>query len=125
MRPVRRARAGVLVVLVALLLGTSAAFAAGAATPASRTTPTSSAETLDWQGCGSGFQCATLTVPRDGSAPESTLDLSVIRARARDAVHKIGTLVVNPGGPGVPAVQFLRSAASTLPSDVRDRFDLV
>src|SRR5215207_4002807 len=125
MRPVRRARAGVLVVLVGLLLGASAAFPAGAATPTARTTPTTGALTLEWKGCGSGFQCATLTVSRDPATPEPTLDLAVIRARARDADQRIGTLVINPGGPGVPAVQFLRSAASTLPTDVRDRFDLV
>ena len=32
---------------------------------------------------------------------------------------------MNPGGPGVPAVEFLRSAASSLPDAVQDRFDLV
>jgi pimeloyl-ACP methyl ester carboxylesterase len=66
-----------------------------------------------------------LPVPLDPSAAEPTLDLAVIRAPARDTAHRIGTLVVNPGGPGVPAVQFLRSAASTLPDAVRNRFDLV
>jgi pimeloyl-ACP methyl ester carboxylesterase len=127
MRPVRRARAGVLVVLVVLVvmvLGSSAAFPAGAAAPTASATKTPDG-TLDWKGCGSGFQCATLTVPRDPATTEPTLDLAVIRARARDARRRIGTLVMNPGGPGVPAVQFLRSVASTLPDDVRDRFDLV
>jgi pimeloyl-ACP methyl ester carboxylesterase len=125
MRPVRRARAGVLVVLVALLLATSAASVVGAATPTTPTTPGPDSTRLDWKRCGSGFQCATLTVPVDPSIPESTLDLAVIRARARDTDRRIGTLVINPGGPGVPAVQFLRSVASTLPDDVQDRFDLV
>ena len=125
MRPVRRARAGVLVVLVVLLLGASAAVPAGAATPTAPTTPTTGSGSLDWSGCGSGFQCATLTVPLDPANAAPTLDLAVVRARARDADRRIGTLVINPGGPGVPAVQFLRSAASTLPAKVRDRFDLV
>jgi pimeloyl-ACP methyl ester carboxylesterase len=125
MRPVRHARAGVLVVLVALLLVVSAARPAGAGTPTVATPLTSTAEVLDWEGCGSGFQCATLTVPLDPATPEPTIGLAVIRTPARDADRRIGALVVNPGGPGVPAVQFLRSAASTLPSEVRDRFDLV
>src|SRR6187551_848712 len=114
MRPVRRARAGVLVavVLAAVLTPVQSARAV-------------ERSTLAWKGCGSGFQCATLPVPLDPSAAEPTLDLAVIRARARDADRRIGTLVVNPGGPGVPAVQFLRSAASTLPDAVRDRFDIV
>jgi pimeloyl-ACP methyl ester carboxylesterase len=128
MRPVRRARAGVLgvlVVLVAVLLGTSAARPVDAVTSRAPGAPAEDPSTLDWKGCGNGFQCAALRVRLDPSTPERTLDLAVIRARARDADRRIGTLVINPGGPGVPAVQFLRSVASTLPDDVRDRLDLV
>ena len=40
---------------------------------------------LSWKGCGGGFQCATLAVPVDASTSAPTLDLAVIRARARDA----------------------------------------
>jgi pimeloyl-ACP methyl ester carboxylesterase len=122
MRPVRRARAGVLVVLAVALVLVVPAPATGAATPATTSSPS---PRLAWQGCGRGFECATLTVPIDAATPERTLDLAVIRARARDRDRRIGTLVFNPGGPGVPAVQFLRSASSTLPAEVRDRFDLV
>jgi pimeloyl-ACP methyl ester carboxylesterase len=132
MGPVRRARAGVLV--VAFVLGVILVLPAGAATPSAPTTtaPTTTTATtttkapiasLAWKGCGGGFQCSTLTVPVDPAMP--TLDLAVIRTRARDADRRIGTLVVNPGGPGVPAVEFLRGVASSLPSEVRDRFDLV
>ena len=143
MRPVRRARAGGrrtrstrwIPVLVALTLAavltpaaTGASAATSVATSAARSaTPRSS---LAWKDCGGGFQCATLTVPLDPSNPEAavdgpTLDLAVIRTRARDPDARIGSLVLNPGGPGVPAVQFLRTAASSLPAEVRDRFDLV
>src|SRR4051812_28082288 len=133
MRPVRLARAGVLV--VACALGISWALPAGATPPAApdstlTSTATPSSAALVWKACGSGFQCSTLTVPVDASAPTTTttsptVDLAVIRDRARDTEHRIGTLVVNPGGPGVPAVEFLRGAASSLPSELRDRFDLV
>jgi pimeloyl-ACP methyl ester carboxylesterase len=119
MRPVRRARVGVLVVLALVLLPVPAP-GVGAATPSPGPPPT-----LRWRGCGDGFQCATLAVPLDAATPERTLDLAVVRARARDRRHRIGTLVVNPGGPGVPAVAYLRSAASSLPGELRDRFDLV
>jgi pimeloyl-ACP methyl ester carboxylesterase len=80
---------------------------------------------IEWRGCGGGFQCGTLAVPIDDATPERTVALSVIRQRARRSSARIGSLVMNPGGPGVPAVDFLRSVASTLPGSVRDRFDLV
>ena len=142
MRPVRRARAGGrrtrstrwIPVLVALTL--AAVLTPAATASAATSVPTSAARSatprssLAWKDCGGGFQCATLTVPLDPSNPEATLDrpgldLAVIRTRARDPDARIGSLVLNPGGPGVPAVQFLRTAASSLPAEVRDRFDLV
>ncbi|HEY3672059.1 MAG TPA: alpha/beta fold hydrolase [Acidimicrobiia bacterium] len=120
MRPVRRARPTpvllVILILTALLATAAAAVPAGA---------DSARSSLTWRACGSGFQCSTLAVPLDASAPERTVDLAVVRVRARDSDSRIGTLVVNPGGPGVPAVEYLRGVASTLPEAVRDRFDLV
>ena len=84
------------------------------------------AATLGWHGCSGGFRCGTLTVPVDEAAPAGpTLDLAVIRRPARDPGTRIGSLVFNPGGPGAPAVAFLRSIADTLPDQIRDRFDLV
>jgi pimeloyl-ACP methyl ester carboxylesterase len=139
---VRRARAGALrarsarttrsvavLVVVTLAAVSTPALGAGAtpASPSSTTTPRSAgrAAPLAWKGCGGGFQCAVLAVPLAPSTPERTVDLAVIRSRARDPQHRIGTLVLNPGGPGVPAVAFLRNVASTLPGAVRDHFDLV
>ena len=134
MRPVRRARAGVLVAVVVAAVLTPVAARASTSAPTAAPTSTASS-TLSWKGCGSGFQCATLAVPLDSdasepapsrsAAAEPTVDLAVIRSRARDPARRIGSLVFNPGGPGVPAVEFLRGVASTLPDAVRDRFDLV
>jgi pimeloyl-ACP methyl ester carboxylesterase len=118
----------VLVVLVLGLAVMAAAPAGSAAPTASSPSPSSSSppssSSLTWADCGGGFQCATMPVPLDPSSPDRTVGLAVIRARARDAGRRIGTLVLNPGGPGVPAVAFLRGVASTLPAPVRDRFDL-
>jgi pimeloyl-ACP methyl ester carboxylesterase len=123
MRGIRRARSTVAVVglvVAAMLLPAVAARGATDPAPSAR-----AGGALAWRGCGDGFQCATLAVPLDPADASRTIDLAVIRTRARDAGRRIGTLVLNPGGPGVPAVAFLRSVASTLPSEVRDRFDLV
>jgi pimeloyl-ACP methyl ester carboxylesterase len=109
-----------LVVGVALALGTLAV-----PVPASAASDPPPTPSLDWQACGS-LQCATLTVPLeyDGSAP-GTVDLAVARRPASDASQRVGALVLNPGGPGVSAIDYLRSAAASFPRELRDRFDLV
>ena len=56
---------------------------------------------LSWKGCGDGFQCAKLTVPVDYADPAgNTIQLAVIKLPAGKPKQRIGSLVVNPGGPG-------------------------
>src|SRR5262249_36302653 len=77
-----------------------------------------------WHGCGSGFQCATLTVPLDDARPSlGTVGISVTRHKATGA-HRIGVLFTNPGGPGESAVEWLKGAYGEFPSEIRSRFDL-
>ncbi len=48
-----------------------------------------------------GAQCAEVTVPLDYARPTGgTLKVAISRRKATDTAHRIGTLVVNPGGPG-------------------------
>ncbi len=66
-------------------------------------------------------------MPLDRSDPDGdTIDLALIRKPARDA-HPIGSLLVNPGGPGQPGTEFLRQflASGTFPTELLDRFDVV
>ena len=49
----------------------------------------------------------------------------MIRLPARDQSKRIGSLVVNPGGPGGSGVDFVASAADSLPDELRERFDIV
>jgi pimeloyl-ACP methyl ester carboxylesterase len=52
--------------------------------------------------------------------------LVLIRLRAGDPTHRIGSLVVNPGGPGESGIDFVREAAATIFSpEIRARFDIV
>jgi hypothetical protein len=47
------------------------------------------------------LDCAYLTVPLDYSQPAGeTARIAVLRQKAVDRVHRIGSLVVNPGGEG-------------------------
>jgi pimeloyl-ACP methyl ester carboxylesterase len=87
------------------------------------------AVTLSWKSCGSdqpGFQCATLTVPVDYAKPAgATLDLALARKKAAQSANRIGSLLVNPGGPGASGIDFAVSLSSKLPSELSERFDLV
>jgi pimeloyl-ACP methyl ester carboxylesterase len=53
------------------------------------------------------------------------VDIAVARLPATDPGHRIGSLVVNYGGPGDPGTQTLRLAGKTIPAAVRARFDIV
>ena len=84
-----------------------------------------SARTRSAGGCD-GIQCATLGVPVDYRTPGGQMvDIAVARLPATDPGHRIGSLVVNYGGPGDPGTQTLRLAGKTIPAAVRDRFDIV
>ncbi|MGB8649252.1 MAG: alpha/beta hydrolase [Mycobacteriales bacterium] len=78
-----------------------------------------------WTSCESGFQCATLTVPLDDTRPGlGTVALALTRHRATGS-GRIGSLLVNPGGPGASAVEFLQSSYTDFPAEIRKHFDLV
>jgi pimeloyl-ACP methyl ester carboxylesterase len=80
---------------------------------------------LAWARCGA-FDCATLTVPLDYSQPNGpTTGVAVIRGRATDPTQRIGSLVVNPGGPGESGYALIARDVGLLPARVRQRFDVV
>jgi pimeloyl-ACP methyl ester carboxylesterase len=80
-----------------------------------------------WKGCGGAFQCARLRVPLDYAKPGGqAIELALIRIPARKPGSRIGSLVVNPGGPGGSGVEFVRATATGFyGAPLRDRFDIV
>jgi pimeloyl-ACP methyl ester carboxylesterase len=83
---------------------------------------------LDWKGChGGGFQCARAQVPLDYDDPTgSQVSLRLARLPATDPARRIGTVFVNPGGPGQSGVDFvLLAATEVLSARLRARFDIV
>ncbi len=82
-----------------------------------------------WQRCDDSdlpreAQCGRLIVPVDYSQPAgATASLALIRFPATGS--KIGSLVVNPGGPGESGVGLAADLLDALPRSVRQRFDLV
>lgn len=81
---------------------------------------------LTWAACGSGNDCATLTVPLDYADPNGeTIDLALLRVPARDQGTKVGQLVVNPGGPGAPGTTYAAAADRVFGPALLDHFDIV
>jgi pimeloyl-ACP methyl ester carboxylesterase len=90
------------------------------------TSPADTVPALTWSDCGGGFQCATATVPLDYPRPQDgTISLALIRLPATDQVHRIGSLLTNPGGPGGSGVAFIRAVGTTFPAAIRARFDII
>jgi pimeloyl-ACP methyl ester carboxylesterase len=72
-----------------------------------------------------GARCGTLTVPLDYSDPsKGTISLGVITVPAQIQSRRIGSLVVNPGGPGSSGVQYVEKAGDLLAA-LNQRFDIV
>ncbi|MFI6878652.1 alpha/beta hydrolase [Streptomyces sp. NPDC050400] len=97
-----------------------------------RSTPAGLAEyygqTPKWRECGApGFECASLKAPLDYDEPSAgDIDLAVSRKKATGPGERLGSLLVNPGGPGGSAIGYLQSYAGIgYPQGVRARYDMV
>lgn len=83
---------------------------------------------VDWSSCPQGTQadqCGHVEVPLDWSDPSGpTIQLAVARdgAKGKDPV---GSILVNPGGPGASAIDFLSDVDTIMSAEVRDEYDLV
>lgn len=81
---------------------------------------------LSWAACDDGFECAKALVPLDYQDPSGDdLELSMIKRGAVDGEHRIGSLVLNPGGPGGSGIDYTRAADQVVGDSVRTRFDIV
>jgi pimeloyl-ACP methyl ester carboxylesterase len=102
----------IVVALVATLLGEPSAVQA-------------QSNELAWEVCG-GYECARLAVPLNYGAPEGRqIEIALLRVKAREPARRIGSLLVNPGGPGASGNEFVRLWALLAPGEIRDRFDII
>jgi pimeloyl-ACP methyl ester carboxylesterase len=138
-RPGALARLAAVAAATLLVVGCSMPFQSGPQprTPTPGTPPPSSQDPAlmpayakfygqqpQWHACGDSLECTKVTVPVDWAVPGgATLGLNVLRRKA--AGSRIGSLLINPGGPGVAGADWLRQASSLFGSALRDSFDLV
>ena len=81
---------------------------------------------LSWSTCYENFECADLDVPIDyEKISTGTFKISVLRYAAQDPQKRIGSLVINPGGPGASGVDYAYNAEYIFDPDLTDRFDIV
>jgi pimeloyl-ACP methyl ester carboxylesterase len=103
---------------------TAVVTAGGLAGPAG--TPARAAGSVDWAPCAENaeIECGTVAVPVDWADPTGpAIDLALARHRATDPAARIGSLVVNPGGPGGSGVNSV--LGSTFDGELARRFDIV
>ncbi len=81
---------------------------------------------LDWSTCYDNFECTDLRVPIDyADLTVGTFKLAVLRYKAQDQKNRIGSLIVNPGGPGGSGVDYAYNAEYVFDPDILDRYDIV
>ncbi|MEA2234342.1 MAG: hypothetical protein QOD83_4158 [Solirubrobacteraceae bacterium] len=83
---------------------------------------------LAWKPCGeaANVSCSTFEVPRDYERPRvASLRLFVAKSPATDPAHRIGSLFVNPGGPGSSIAAALEANGAGLFAALNARFDII
>jgi pimeloyl-ACP methyl ester carboxylesterase len=93
---------------------------------------------LAWHGCQrgpqdtdgqaldrAGAQCTEVTVPLDYARPRGrTITVALSRLRATDTAGRVGALVINLGGPGIPVLPTVPLAREAM-GETGARFDLI
>jgi pimeloyl-ACP methyl ester carboxylesterase len=85
---------------------------------------------LTWTHCGDVQgqvrECATLSVPLDYANPQGPhLDLALARTRAHGPGTTLGSILVDPGGPGISGVDEILTLTHQLSDAVEARYDIV
>lgn len=79
-----------------------------------------------WSGCGaSGIDCAEFTVPLDWDDPAGdTIQIAVARHKAKGT--PLGSLLINPGGPGGSGYDFVHDSVNYIvSSQVLAKYDII
>lgn len=94
------------------------------------TTNAVSSEKIIWSPClddpAGKSECGQLAVPFDYDDPNvGSFTLFLTRLPATDGANKIGSMLVNPGGPGFGGSSVAKDAQYYFSSELLDRFDII
>ncbi|ORY90800.1 TAP-like protein-domain-containing protein [Leucosporidium creatinivorum] len=83
-------------------------------------------DTLHWTPCGDGLQCSKLAVPLnwDNRTDEREVVLSILKRPGSRQKDKLGSLYINPGGPG-GAGSYIETAGWFFDKLLDGRYDLI
>ena len=127
----------ILAAFSALLLGSVALTACAQASP--KSLATYQAQTIEWKSCDPSWllgtdrqsdafkagdtDCATMLAPARYDQPGSAPDFKIAMARLKATGERLGTLFLNPGGPGQSGLEQVQWI--DLPEKVRQHFDVI
>lgn len=85
---------------------------------------------LEWDACETQpepWECGSIEVPLDYRrvADTGSVSIAVTRLPAADPGNRIGSLVLNPGGPGGSGLDLAWNYGQDFPAPLRERFDIV
>jgi pimeloyl-ACP methyl ester carboxylesterase len=81
-----------------------------------------------WKGCSDNPRqlCGTIEVPVDYAKPQGDrFTLALRKAPATDPSRRVGSLLINPGGPGGSGVEYAQYASFVFSPKVRAVYDIV
>jgi pimeloyl-ACP methyl ester carboxylesterase len=82
--------------------------------------------TVLWKACYGAFECATVPAPLDYSNPNGTkISLGLQRLKATDPAKKLGSILLNPGGPGGSGIRLLEKKPEIVAASARQFYDVI
>ena len=84
------------------------------------------AQEVEWSECGGGFDCASVVVPMNYADPTGeTIEIAVKRFNHTGDAPAVGTMFINPGGPGGSGVEMVEATTSYFSRELRERYDII
>ncbi len=81
---------------------------------------------VEWSDCGAGAECATVLAPLDWDNPGVGDDVNLALSRHSATGQALGSLFVNPGGPGASGYEFVLDSVDFAVSEaLRESFDVI